>query len=105
VAELSIRFDELIEEERKAIRLIEEAKAKAEKIVAEAKKKAQSLIDKATKTEHIRAMLKEEEEKAKGEAEGILEEYRRRLTRFREVPESSIMDAADLVVREVLRFE
>ncbi|MEM2865102.1 MAG: hypothetical protein QXR65_07560, partial [Candidatus Bathyarchaeia archaeon] len=83
---MSIRFDELIEEERKAISLIGEAKAKAEKIVSEAKKKAQSLIDKATKTEHIKAMLKEEEEKAKREAEGILEDYRRRLSRFKEIP-------------------
>ncbi|MGC8849181.1 MAG: hypothetical protein ACP5QI_01760 [Candidatus Bathyarchaeia archaeon] len=102
---MSIRFDELMEEERKAIRLIEEAKAKAEKIVSEAKKKAQSLIDKATKTEHIKAMLKEEEDKAKMEAEKILEEYRRKLSRFKVVPESSLMEAADMVVEEVLRFE
>ncbi|MEM2122821.1 MAG: hypothetical protein QXE79_04210 [Candidatus Bathyarchaeia archaeon] len=102
---MSIRFDELIEEERKAMRLIEEAKAKAERIVSEAKKKAQTLIDKATKTEHIKAILMEEEDKARREAEEILEDYRRRLSRFMGIPESSIIEAADLVVEEVLRFE
>jgi len=102
---LSIRFDELIEEERKAMRLIDEAKAKADQIVSEAKKKAQSLIDKATKTEHIQAILKREEEKVKKEAERILEDYRKRLSKFREIREDSIRKAVDLVVREVLKFE
>lgn len=102
---LSIPFDELIEEELKAMRLVEDGKAKAGKIISEARKKAQTLIDKATKTENIEAMIAEEEKKSKKEAKKILANYQKDALRFREIPEKSFLKAVELSVNEVLHIE
>jgi vacuolar-type H+-ATPase subunit H len=102
---LSIPFDELIEEELKAMRLVEEGKTKAEKIISEARKKAQTLIDKATKTENIQAMIAEEEKKTKKEAKKILDNYQKESLKFHEIPEKSFSKAVELSVNEVLHIE
>ncbi len=102
---MSIPLDELIEEELKATRLVEESKTKVEQILKDARSKAQKLIDQATKTENIQAVVKEEEEKAKSEAERIVKSYRKRVSKFREIPEASFDKAAEFAVKEVLKFE
>ena len=92
---MPIPFDELIEEELKAARLSEEAKLKAEDILSDARKKARDMVAHATKAEHIQALLKEEEEKIKKEADEILKDYRKRASRFKEVSQQAFDRAVD----------
>ena len=102
---MSISIDELIEEEFKATRSIEESKKTAEEIISKAKKKAQEHIDQATKTENITSILKKEEEKTNKEAEKILEEYKKKIAKYQKIPQKAFDQALDLAVKEVLKFE
>lgn len=95
-------IEELIEEERRGVRLIEEAKAKAEKMLAEARRKAEEIMAQATKRELIEARIKGEEKKALEEAEKIKEKYLQEASRLRSASEELIQRAAEMVLKEVL---
>jgi len=95
----------LVEEERKALKLIEDAKAKAEKLVSDAKKKAEEILAQAVKRGVIEARVKEAEREANEEARRIRESYEKEASRIRSTPDELIEKASNLVLREVLKVE
>ena len=97
--------NELIEEERKAIRMVEDARAKSEKIISEARERARETVSKVTKREFLDARLKEEEESAQVDAEAIEKMYQADTAKIRQVPEEQIQRAVSFVLREVLKTE
>lgn len=99
----SMSIEELIEEERKGVRLIEEAKAKAERMLAEARRKAEEIMAQATKRELIESRIRGEEKKALEEAEKIKQKYLQEASRLQSTSENSIQKAVETVLKEVLK--
>ncbi len=95
----------MIEEERKSIKIIEEAKIEAEKRIAYAQKEAKKIIDQATKKEYVQEYLENEEKKVKVEAKKILDKCKKEVPRIRKVPPKKLQKAMDLILSEVLKNE
>lgn len=94
---------ELIEEEKKAMMMAEQAKSTAEKIVLEANEKAKEIVSKVTKREFLEARLREEEERSQAEAEAIMKTYLAEAEKIKQVQEDRLQRAVNLVLMEVLK--
>lgn len=95
-------IEELIEEERKGVRLIEESRAKAEKMLVDARRKAEEIMGQATKRELIEARIKGEEKRALDEAEKVKEKYLQAASKIQSTSEKLIQKAVEMVLKEVL---
>ena len=80
----------LIEEERKSIKQIEDARTKAEKKIADSQKEAQKILDQAIKKEFIQKYLRKEEEKVNEEAKKVLNKYKKDVAKIIDVEEATI---------------
>jgi vacuolar-type H+-ATPase subunit H len=98
-------IEKLIEEERKSIKMVEEAKAEAEKIITDAKKEGQKIIDQAVSKEYIEEYLAKEEKNAMKEAGKIKDKYKKEASRIKEISPGKIQKTSNLVLNEVLKFD
>ena len=94
---------ELIEEEKKAMMMAEEAKKTAEKMILEANKKAKEIVSRVTKREFLETRLREEEERSQAEAEAIMKMYVEEAAKIKQVQEDRLQRAVNLVLMEVLK--
>jgi len=98
-------IEELIKEERKSIKKIEESKIEAEKKIADAQKEAKKIMDKATKKEYVQEYIENEEKKVKVEAKKIVDKYKKEMPRIRKVPPNKVQKVMAVILDEVLKFE
>ena len=94
----------LIEEERKSIKQIEDARTKAEKKIAESQKEAQKILDQAIKKEFIQKHLQKEEEKVNEEAKKTLNKYKKDVAKIEKIPSNKIQKMVDRILNEVLKI-
>ncbi|MCW4033082.1 MAG: hypothetical protein NWF08_06775 [Candidatus Bathyarchaeota archaeon] len=98
-------IEKLIEEERKSIKIVEEAKAEAEKIISDAKKEAQKIIDQAIKKEYIEEYLAKEEKNAMKDAKKITDKYEKEASRIKQISSDKLQKTSNLVLNEALKFD
>ncbi|MCW3976221.1 MAG: hypothetical protein NWE86_08300 [Candidatus Bathyarchaeota archaeon] len=94
----------LIEEERKSIKQIEDARTKADKKIADSQKEAQKILDQAIKKEFILKYLQKEEEKVNEEAKKVLNKYKKDVTKIKQIPSNKIQKTVDRIIDEVLKI-
>jgi vacuolar-type H+-ATPase subunit H len=94
---------ELIEEEKKAMMMAEQAKSTAEKMILEANEKAKEIVSRVTKREFLETRLREEEERSQAEAETIMKTYLAEAAKIKQVQEDRLQRAVNLVLMEVLK--
>ena len=97
-------IEKLIEEERKSIKIVEEAKAEAEKIISDAKKEAQKIIDQAIKKEYIEEYLAKEEKNAMKDAKKITDKYEKEASRIKQISSDKLQKTSNIVLKEALKF-
>lgn len=94
-------------------RLLDDAETRADEIVAEAQRKADEMVSKAkAEAERRRNMaqrgsgidelIREAEEKAKVEADKILEDNKTKAEALKKLPEDTMKAALEFVLKEVL---
>jgi len=94
---------ELIEEEKKAMMMAEQAKGTAEKMISEANEKAKEIVNRVTKREFLESRIREEEERSQAEAEAIMKTYLAEAAKIKQVQEDRLQRAVNLVLMEVLK--
>lgn len=94
---------ELIEEEKKAMTMAEQAKGTAEKMISEANEKAKEIVNRVTKREFLESRIREEEERSQTEAEAIMKTYLAEAAKIKQVQEDRLQRAVNLVLTEVLK--
>jgi vacuolar-type H+-ATPase subunit H len=94
----------LIEEERKSIKQIEDARTKAEKKMGDSQKEAQKILDQAIKKEFVQKYLQKEEEKVNDEAKKVLNKYKKNVAKIRQIPSNKIQKIVDRLLDEVLKI-
>lgn len=103
VLSIQNRLQKLLEDaEREAESKINEAQMKADLVISSAKTDASRRLAQAKRGSGIAELLKEEEEKAKKEAESIMKEYSEKAEALREVSEDKVDEATIFVLKEVL---
>jgi vacuolar-type H+-ATPase subunit H len=98
-------IDELIQEEVRYAKTVEETKIKAKNIMANAEKEAEKIIEKASDKRHIREELENEEKKVKEEAKKIISKYEKKAASLNKVSPKEIQKSVDYIIAEVLKFE
>ncbi len=94
----------LIEEERKSMKKIEDAKVQAEKIKAEAQKEAKNILDHAIKKEYIQEYIEKEEKKVNEEAEKTLDNFKKEMVKVKKLPPKKIERAIDEILNGVFKI-
>jgi vacuolar-type H+-ATPase subunit H len=94
----------LIEEERKSIKQIEDARTKADKKIADSQKEAQKILDQVIKKEFIQKYLQKEEEKVNEEAKKVLNKYKKDVAKIKQIPSNKIQKTVDRIIDEVLKI-
>ncbi|MGQ4913620.1 MAG: V-type ATPase subunit subunit G family protein [Candidatus Asgardarchaeia archaeon] len=100
-----MRVEDLILEEREAMKKIEEAKKKAEEIIANAKLEAKKILDETELEDRLKKYIEEQEAIIRDEANKIEEEFRQRAELLKKIPDEKIKEAVEVVLKEVLKFE
>ena len=94
----------LIEEERKSMKKIEDAKVQAEKIKAEAQKEAKNILDHAIKKEYIQEYIEKEEKQVNKEAEQTLDNFKKEMTKIKKLSPKKIERAIDEILNGVFKI-
>lgn len=93
---------ELLVEERRAKKLVEEAKETAEGIIRDAQENAEKIRCKSTLKNNVDERTKTETERAKKEAKKLLADYDQRIEEIRRKAKLHIGEAVTLVLKEML---
>lgn len=100
-----MRIEDLILEEREAMKKIEEAKKKADEIIANAKLEAKKILDETELEDRLKKYIEEQEAIIRNEANKIEEEFKQRAELLKKIPDEKIKEAVEVVLKEVLKFE
>ena len=100
-----MRIEDLILEEREAMKKIEVAKKKADEIIANAKLEAKKILDETELEDRLKKYIEEQEAIIRNEANKIEEEFKQRAELLKKIPDEKIKEAVEVVLKEVLKFE
>lgn len=97
------RLENILDEaEKESLLKVTEAQRKAEGLLANARTEAEEKRARAQRGQGIDALVKEEEAKAKIEAEKVKTEYKKKADALRNSPKAKRAKAIEMVVKEVL---
>ncbi len=94
----------LVEKEKEAERLVEDAKKKAEQILRDAERQARLIVEAAERTS-FDDVLKQGEERIERKKAELLREYGLKADRLREEGEKRLRDAVGHIFKAVLGLE
>jgi len=102
---MSLDLVDLIEEEKKAEKILEEAREKAKKILGEAKKMAEEMVEKAMKETFFQDFIDKRTSEINGKKIVILKQFEDERENLAKKAEVNLNKVVDFVLEKVLGVE